>query len=345
MSMANATTGICCGDRGDGSPKWYIPPFSSMDSRSRHLGMANSTGSSKLLLLLVSLPSRGDQPANHRGSSSDMVSKENPPSWKLCSVGELASSYPFGLNKSLDLDFVGYSRFPATAKEPQYKRRLPRVSFAERRKLLASHDSTTKIDVHRRHRERVVPAAAIAAISTFFLSLLCSLAGLLLWCTRNKSKEEAPVQHTELCPLGPRRFSHRELAAATCGFAEEAKIGRGGFGPVYRGYLRDQDCQVAIKVLSQESSVQGMKEFAAEVKVMTRLRHRNIIQLLGWCDGPRGLLLVYEFMPNGSLDKALYDPRRLLTWSERYVLLLLHLLIKTVYSFFLIGKNLSNFHV
>jgi serine/threonine protein kinase len=88
-----------------------------------------------------------------------------------------------------------------------------------------------------------------------------------------------------------------------------------------------------------------MKEFAAEVKVMTRLRHRNIIQLLGWCDGPRGLLLVYEFMPNGSLDKALYDPRRLLTWSERYVLLLLHLLIKTVYSFFLIGKNLSNFHV
>ncbi|CAN6217366.1 unnamed protein product, partial [Urochloa humidicola] len=52
--------------------------------------------------------------------------------------------------------------------------------------------------------------------------------------------------------------------------------------------------------------------------VMTRLRHRNIVQLLGWCVGQGDLMLVYEFLPNGSLDKHLYHPRRLLTWSDRY---------------------------
>ncbi|CAN6182007.1 unnamed protein product, partial [Urochloa humidicola] len=90
--------------------------------------------------------------------------------------------------------------------------------------------------------------------------------------------------------------------------------------PVYRGFLTDQERDVAIKVMSQGSPAQeqGMREFQAEVKVMTRLRHRNIVQLLGWCDGQGDLMLVYEFLPNGSLDKHLYHPQRLLTWSDRY---------------------------
>ncbi|TVU41123.1 hypothetical protein EJB05_14617, partial [Eragrostis curvula] len=145
---------------------------------------------------------------------------------------------------------------------------------------------------------------------------------VLLRCKRNKKSEaEVPsIRRTELCPSAPRRYCHNELAVATQGFANEVKIGRGGFGPVYRGYLGDQDRDVAIKVLSQGSSVQGVKEYEAEVRVMTRLRHRNIVELIGWCDdGPnRDLLLVYEFVLNGSLDKHLYDPhRRVLTWSDR----------------------------
>ncbi|KAK3129900.1 hypothetical protein QOZ80_6BG0486290 [Eleusine coracana subsp. coracana] len=125
---------------------------------------------------------------------------------------------------------------------------------------------------------------------------------------------------SELCRSTPRRYSHSEVAIATQGFTDEAKCGRGGFGPVYRGYLGDQDRHVAIKVLSQGSSIQGAKEFEAEVNIMTSLRHRNIVQLLGWCDAQdhRDLLLVYEFVPNGSLDKHLYDPQRILTWSNRY---------------------------
>ncbi|XP_052166855.1 probable kinase CHARK [Oryza glaberrima] len=129
---------------------------------------------------------------------------------------------------------------------------------------------------------------------------------------------------------GPRRYSYDELVAATRDFAEEEKLGRGGFGSVYRGRLPvvpggDVDGgggqQVAIKFLS-ESSSQGRKEFEAEVRIITRLRHRNLVQLLGWCDCPRGLMLVYELVPGGSLEKHIYDNQRLLTWSERYKIII-----------------------
>ncbi|TVU09254.1 hypothetical protein EJB05_42711, partial [Eragrostis curvula] len=119
---------------------------------------------------------------------------------------------------------------------------------------------------------------------------------LLVWCMRKRFGEETQgpmLLHTELCSSGPRRYSRGELAAATQGFAEEERIGRGGFGPVYRGYLGDLHRMVAIKVLSQGSSVQGAKE-------------------------SREVMLVYEFVLNGSLDKHLYDPRRVLPWSDRY---------------------------
>jgi serine/threonine protein kinase len=76
-------------------------------------------------------------------------------------------------------------------------------------------------------------------------------------------------------------------------------------------------------VLSPESSVQGRKEFEAEVKIITRLSHLNVVRLLGWCDRENGaLLLVYELVPGGNLDKHLHspDPDQLLTWPERYTL-------------------------
>ncbi|PAN11997.1 hypothetical protein PAHAL_2G234000 [Panicum hallii] len=201
------------------------------------------------------------------------------------------------------------------------------------RKLLQDHDSSvrSKRDLPRRRRrqvqlreERVVGTAATTriAVGLALFGLLCTVAGLVLWCVRKKLEDEEPIiQQSELCPSsGPRRYSHRELAAATGRFAEEERIGRGGFGPVYRGFLADQDRRVAIKVMSQGSSTQaqGTREFQAEVKVMTRLRHRSIVQLLGWCDGPEALMLVYEFLPNASLDKHLHGPERLLTWPDRY---------------------------
>ncbi|CAM0948994.1 unnamed protein product [Alopecurus aequalis] len=118
---------------------------------------------------------------------------------------------------------------------------------------------------------------------------------------------------------GPRRFRYDELAAATHGFSSGNKLGEGGFGSVYRGFLKDMNLYITVKKVSK-SSRQGWKEFVSEVKIISRLRHRNLVQLLGWFNsGDSGdLLLVYELMPNGSLDAHLYKPDHLLPWTVRY---------------------------
>ena len=82
---------------------------------------------------------------------------------------------------------------------------------------------------------------------------------------------------------GPRRYAYRDLAAATDNFAEDGKLGRGGFGSVYRGKLAvsGEERPVAIKMFSSESSAQGRREIEAEVRIVSRLKHRNLVQLLG----------------------------------------------------------------
>ncbi|KAM0943732.1 putative protein kinase RLK-Pelle-L-LEC family [Dioscorea sansibarensis] len=117
--------------------------------------------------------------------------------------------------------------------------------------------------------------------------------------------------------LGAKRFPYSELVAATKDFREDWKIGEGGFGDVYKGFLHDVNLEVAIKRISR-SSKQGKKEFISEVKIISRLRHRNLVQLVGWCQNKGELLLVYEFMQNGSLDKHLYSEKCLLPWPVRY---------------------------
>jgi serine/threonine protein kinase len=117
--------------------------------------------------------------------------------------------------------------------------------------------------------------------------------------------------------IGPKRFSFQELAHATNNFSEEEKLGQGGFGGVYRGFLRDSNSFVAVKRVSKGSK-QGIKEYASEVKIISQLRHRNLVQLIGWCHERGELLLVYEFMPNGSLDSYLFTKKSLLIWATRY---------------------------
>ncbi|XWS54603.1 hypothetical protein CRYUN_Cryun10bG0102900 [Craigia yunnanensis] len=116
---------------------------------------------------------------------------------------------------------------------------------------------------------------------------------------------------------GPKKFSYNELAHATDNFEDIGKLGQGGFGGVYKGFLRDSSSYVAIKRVSSGSK-QGIKEYASEVKIISRLRHRNLVQLIGWCHDKKELLLVYEFMPNGSLDSHLFTKNSLLTWVVRY---------------------------
>ncbi|KAM5586124.1 L-type lectin-domain containing receptor kinase IX.1-like [Rosa sericea] len=115
---------------------------------------------------------------------------------------------------------------------------------------------------------------------------------------------------------GPRKFSYNELAQATNNFEEGGKLAEGGFGGVYRGFIKDINSYVAVKKISSGSK-QGLKEYAAEVKSISRLRHRNLVQLIGWCHEKK-LLLVYELMPNGSLDSHLFKEKSLLRWDVRY---------------------------
>jgi serine/threonine protein kinase len=87
---------------------------------------------------------------------------------------------------------------------------------------------------------------------------------------------------------------------------------------VYKGFLNELNLYVAIKKVSKGSK-QGTKEYASEVRVISQLRHKNLVQLIGWCHGGGHLLLVYELMPNGSLDRHLYGAdNAVLPWSTRY---------------------------
>ncbi|XP_021665813.1 L-type lectin-domain containing receptor kinase V.9 isoform X1 [Hevea brasiliensis] len=117
---------------------------------------------------------------------------------------------------------------------------------------------------------------------------------------------------------GPHRFSYKDLFIATQGFRDRQLLGKGGFGRVYRGILPFSNVQIAVKRISHDSS-QGMREFVAEIATIGRLRHPNLVRLLGYCRRKNELFLVYDYMPNGSLDKFLYRvPNCMLDWKQRF---------------------------
>nr|DAD20612.1 TPA_asm: hypothetical protein HUJ06_022075 [Nelumbo nucifera] len=107
------------------------------------------------------------------------------------------------------------------------------------------------------------------------------------------------------------------LQVATSNFSSENKPGEGGFGPVYKGELPNGK-KIAVKRLST-SSVQGSEEFKNEVTLIARLQHKNLVRLLGCCIERKEKMLIYEFMPNSSLDVFLFDRQRhdQLDWSRR----------------------------
>ncbi|XVF55226.1 hypothetical protein PTKIN_Ptkin06aG0019700 [Pterospermum kingtungense] len=132
-----------------------------------------------------------------------------------------------------------------------------------------------------------------------------------------KIKNADVIEDWEL-EIGPQRYNYQELKQATHGFSDKTLLGHGGFGKVYKGTLRSSKVEVAVKRISHESK-QGLREFVSEIASIGRLRHRNLVQLLGWCRRRGDLLLVYDFMANGSLDKFLFDePKTFLNWEQRF---------------------------
>ncbi|CAL9162500.1 unnamed protein product [Musa hybrid cultivar] len=110
------------------------------------------------------------------------------------------------------------------------------------------------------------------------------------------------------------RYSYKDIQKATKNFT--TVLGQGSFGPVYKAAMLTGEL-VAVKVLSSNSS-QGEKEFQTEVLLLSRLHHRNLVNLVGYCVDKSQRMLIYEFMTNGNLANFLYsDNPRILSWEER----------------------------
>ncbi|KAL4600950.1 hypothetical protein ACB092_11G236800 [Castanea dentata] len=124
--------------------------------------------------------------------------------------------------------------------------------------------------------------------------------------------------------MAPQKFQLKELRKATGNFNPRNKLGKGGFGTVCKGFLASKE--VAVKRVSKDSS-QGKQEFIEEVTTIGSLHHKNLVRLIGWCYERRELLLVYEFMPNCSLDRFIYGNEELgmeeptLGWERRHTII------------------------
>ncbi|XP_061958703.1 L-type lectin-domain containing receptor kinase SIT2-like [Populus nigra] len=164
-------------------------------------------------------------------------------------------------------------------------------------------------------KSRKKPYLRIAVPTITAIILLVAISGDVCIIRRKKYEELREDWEQE---YGPQRFSYKDLYKATKGFSDSELLGCGGFGKVYRGVLPSSNMQVAIKKVSHDSR-QGTKEFVAEIVSMGRLRHRNLVQLFGYCRRKGELLLVYDYMPNGSLDKLLFrNDTPSLNWARRY---------------------------
>ncbi|KAL1216289.1 L-type lectin-domain containing receptor kinase V.9 [Cardamine amara subsp. amara] len=157
------------------------------------------------------------------------------------------------------------------------------------------------------------------------LAISLSLTGLALFVFLTisvmlflKRKKLIEVLEDWEVQFGPHKFAYKDLYIATKGFKNSELLGKGGFGKVYKGTLLTSNINIAVKKISNDSR-QGMREFVAEIATIGRLRHPNLVRLLGYCRRKGELYLVYDCMPKGSLDKFLYhQPEQSLDWSQRF---------------------------
>uniref|UniRef100_A0ACD5V7L4 Uncharacterized protein n=1 Tax=Avena sativa TaxID=4498 RepID=A0ACD5V7L4_AVESA len=166
----------------------------------------------------------------------------------------------------------------------------------------------------QKHQPKLLEIILPIASATFVIVV----GSMVILLVRRKFRYTELKEDWEI-EFGPHRFSYKDLFHATEGFKNKHILGAGGFGKVYRGTLPSTKLEVAVKRVSHESR-QGMKEFVAEVVSIGRIRHRKLVQLLGYCRRKGELLLVYDYMSNGSLDKYLYcDEQTLaLNWAQRF---------------------------
>lgn len=156
------------------------------------------------------------------------------------------------------------------------------------------------------------------AIAGIVLGSVVAVVGCLCvfyWFWWRKKEEDDVIEDWEL-EYWPHRFSYEELKQATKGFSKDELLGAGGFGKVYKGTLSN-NTEVAVKCVNHDSR-QGIREFMAEISTIGRLQHKNLVQMKGWCRKGNELMIVYDYMPNGSLNKWIFGkPEKVMNWVER----------------------------
>ncbi|KAF8394878.1 hypothetical protein HHK36_018815 [Tetracentron sinense] len=205
------------------------------------------------------------------------------------STGKLSSSH-YILGWSFNMNGVSY---------PLDLSQLPSVPPHEGKGSSSKLNSTTIIAVFS------------SVLVLFFLALVASVA-LYRRATLSEDLEDWELHCSH-------RFRYKDLYVATKGFKQSEVIGVGGFGVVYKGVLPSTGEEVAVKKISRE----GNREFVAEVESLGRLRHKHLVHLQGWCKRKGNLILVYDYIPNGSLDNLLFNPQNnfVLSWKQRFKVL------------------------
>ncbi|XP_070662134.1 cysteine-rich receptor-like protein kinase 10 isoform X3 [Malus domestica] len=168
------------------------------------------------------------------------------------------------------------------------------------------------------------PTSTIVAIAVpISVSVLLFVVGYCCITRRarkkyNQAAADEPSGENDITTVESLQFDFATIQAATSNFSDDHKLGEGGFGQVYKGILSNGQ-EVAVKRLSMNSD-QGAEEFKNEMVLVAKLQHRNLVRLLGFCLEGEEKILVYEYVPNKSLDHFLFDPEKQgqLDWSRRY---------------------------
>nr|XP_018686595.1 PREDICTED: cysteine-rich receptor-like protein kinase 10 [Musa acuminata subsp. malaccensis] len=186
-------------------------------------------------------------------------------------------------------------------------------------KLTAPLEDATQLpsDGSEGKKKNAATTALAIAIPAFTALLILSLIYICYWRTRKRIVQSAYETGPELITgVESLLFDLSTLRLATANFSEENRLGEGGFGAVYKGRLPDGR-EIAVKKLLYAG--RGLRELQNELLLVAKLQHRNLVRLLGVCFEDEKMI-VYEYVPNRSLDKFLFDPKRSeqLRWGARY---------------------------
>ncbi|WVZ92203.1 hypothetical protein U9M48_038286 [Paspalum notatum var. saurae] len=193
-------------------------------------------------------------------------------------------------------------------------------------------DWTLDIEIIRDKKSKawVVVVAVVVPVATIAVGVAAFFVARKVRARRAMERRQERLEHQlSNLPGMPRGFAYDKLKKATRNFDERQRLGKGGYGTVYKGLLpadeaRPEGMEVAVKRFTRDDG-RGVNDFLAEVDIINRLRHKNIVPLIGWCYKKGQLLLVYEYMPNGSLDQHLFrrgvhEQRPVLSWESRYAI-------------------------